>query len=50
VILLWIVVAVGTVKGAYSGELFYAPCAANLQSKEQVPDTNSSDDGEKPSS
>jgi hypothetical protein len=50
VILLWIVVAAGTAKGAYSGELFYAPCVANLQPKEQVPDTDSSDDGEKPSS
>jgi tellurite resistance protein TehA-like permease len=34
VILLWIVVALGTVKGAYSGELFYAPCVANLKPKQ----------------
>ena len=34
VILLWIVVALGTAKGAYSGKLFYAPCVANLKPKE----------------
>jgi hypothetical protein len=34
VILLWIVVALGTAKGAYTGKLFYAPCVANLKPKE----------------
>lgn len=32
-ILLWIVVALRTAKGAYSGKLFYAPCVANLKPK-----------------
>lgn len=31
VVALWIVVAVGTVKGGLSGELFYAPCLRNLE-------------------
>lgn len=35
VVLLWIVVTVGTVKGAISGELFYAPCLANLKRQQQ---------------
>lgn len=34
VILLWIVVALGTVRGAWSGELFHAPCLANLKPRE----------------
>jgi len=34
VILLWIVVALGTAKGACSGKLFYAPCVANLKPKQ----------------
>lgn len=34
VILLWIVVASVTVKGALSGQLLYAPCLANLKPKE----------------
>jgi len=34
VLLLWIVVALATVKGAYSGQLLYAPCLANLKPKE----------------
>lgn len=33
VILLWIVVALRTAKGAYSGKLFYAPCVATLKPK-----------------
>ena len=37
VILLWIVVAFGTVKGAVSGELFYAPCLRNLKDKHRIP-------------
>ena len=35
VVLLWIVVALGTIKGAISGELFYAPCLANLKRQQQ---------------
>lgn len=31
VVALWIVVAIGTAKGAVSGELFYAPCLRNLK-------------------
>ncbi|KAJ9664158.1 Plasma membrane sulfite pump involved in sulfite metabolism [Neophaeococcomyces mojaviensis] len=30
VIILWIVVFAGTIKGAWSGQLFYAPCLKNL--------------------
>lgn len=47
VILLWIVVALGTVKGAISGELFYAPCLANLKRQQQ--ESESEDDAEKAS-
>jgi hypothetical protein len=47
VILLWIVVALGTAKGAYSGKLFYAPCVAKLKPKEA--DGKSYDDTEKAS-
>ena len=38
VILLWCVVAFGTAKGAWSGELFYAVCLKNLpaKTKEQI--------------
>jgi hypothetical protein len=34
VILLWCVVATGTVRGAIDGRLFHAPCLANLPRKE----------------
>ncbi|ORX95141.1 sulfite transporter Ssu2 [Clohesyomyces aquaticus] len=34
VILLWCVVATGTVRGAWDGKLFHAPCLANLPKKE----------------
>jgi tellurite resistance protein TehA-like permease len=33
VILLWVVIAVRTARGAYSGELFRAPCLANLKAE-----------------
>jgi hypothetical protein len=33
VCLLWVVVAAGTVKGALSKKLFYAPCLQNLKQK-----------------
>jgi C4-dicarboxylate transporter/malic acid transport protein len=35
VILLWAVIAVRTAKGAYNGELFRAPCLANLKAEPQ---------------
>jgi tellurite resistance protein TehA-like permease len=35
VVVLWAVNAVGTAKGAYSGELFRAPCLANLKPEPQ---------------
>lgn len=35
VILLWCVVAVGTVRGAWSGKLFHAPCLRNLPKRQQ---------------
>ena len=44
VILLWIVVAAGTARGAWSGQLFYAPCLANLKEearKDGVVETDS---------
>ena len=47
VILLWVVVALGTVKGAISGELFYAPCLANLKRQQQ--EAENEEDAEKAS-
>lgn len=35
VILLWAVIAVGTARGAYSGEMFKAPCLDNLKDEPQ---------------
>lgn len=37
VILLWMVISCGTAKGAWSGELFHAPCLANLKHREPSP-------------
>lgn len=37
VVILWVVVAGGTAKGAWSGELFHAPCLANLKEKHKAP-------------
>jgi hypothetical protein len=37
VILLWIVIAVGTAKGAWSGVLFHAPCLANIKKQDAGP-------------
>jgi tellurite resistance protein TehA-like permease len=31
VVILWVVIAAGTARGVYSGELFHAPCLANLE-------------------
>lgn len=36
VILLWVVIAVGTAKGAWTGELFNAPCLANIKRRENI--------------
>ena len=36
VILLWCVVAAGTVKGGWNGKLFNAPCLKNLPRKDVV--------------
>lgn len=36
VVLLWVVIAVGTAKGAYSGEMFRAPCLVNLKPEPQL--------------
>ena len=36
VMILWCVVAVGTVRGAWNGKLFYAPCLKNLPKHLQV--------------
>ncbi|KAM0719544.1 hypothetical protein Q7P37_003674 [Cladosporium fusiforme] len=35
VILLWVVIAAGTARGAYSGEMFKAPCLDNLKDEQQ---------------
>ncbi|KAF2671030.1 C4-dicarboxylate transporter/malic acid transport protein [Microthyrium microscopicum] len=42
VFLLWIVVAAGTVKGALSKKLFFAPCLANLKKEEESESDGSS--------
>ena len=36
VMVLWCVVAAGTVRGAWSGKLFYAPCLKNLPKHQQI--------------
>lgn len=46
VIALWVVIASGTARGAWSGELFHAPCLANLR-KERNVGKNSVGDEEK---
>ncbi|KAF7622501.1 hypothetical protein AFLA_009038 [Aspergillus flavus NRRL3357] len=38
VVVLWVVVSVGTLKGVVSGQLFVAPCLANLKIKEEDKD------------
>lgn len=45
VILLWCVVATGTVRGAWDGRLFHAPCLANLPKKEE--ESGADEGGEK---
>lgn len=44
VIILWVVIALGTVRGAWSGVLFNAPCLANLK---QIASQINSDNGER---
>jgi hypothetical protein len=34
-VLLWLVVSVGTIKGALSGQLFYAPCLKDMENREK---------------
>ncbi|KAF2228643.1 sulfite transporter Ssu2 [Viridothelium virens] len=46
VVLLWLVVAAGTARGAWSGQLFYAPCLANLP-KEKIEPMESNIDHER---
>ncbi|KAI9701664.1 MAG: hypothetical protein M1820_006435 [Bogoriella megaspora] len=38
VVLLWIVVAANTARGAWNGRLFYAPCLANLSKEKAGPE------------
>ncbi|TKA82697.1 hypothetical protein B0A55_01273 [Friedmanniomyces simplex] len=44
VIILWIVIALGTARGAWSGELFHAPCLANLKRQEEAVERASSEE------
>ena len=37
VMVLWVIVAVSTAKGAWAGTLFHAPCLANLKKPDQIP-------------
>lgn len=47
VVLLWIVVAAGTARGAWKGHLFNAPCLRNLKASEQQPAVQARLDAEK---
>jgi hypothetical protein len=38
VVILWIVVSLGTLKGVVSGRIFHAPCLADLRPKKEVRD------------
>lgn len=38
VVMLWIVVSAGTLKGVISGQMFHAPCLAELRPKEDEKD------------
>jgi tellurite resistance protein TehA-like permease len=38
VVVLWMVVSIGTLKGVVSGKLFFAPCLADLKLKEEDKD------------
>lgn len=38
VVILWMVVSVGTIKGVISGKLFFAPCLADLRMEEEDKD------------
>lgn len=43
VILLWIMLAIRTAMGAWSGHLFAAPCLANLKSEDRYPSDEDSE-------
>ena len=38
--ILWLVVALQTARGAYKGNLFHAPCLVNLKEKDEGPSAN----------
>lgn len=38
VVILWIIVSVGTIKGLISGKLLFAPCLADLRVEEEDKD------------
>ena len=40
VTLLWIMVAVGTVRRAWTGEIFFAPCLKDLEGKKAQAEQN----------
>ncbi|KAI6887322.1 putative C4-dicarboxylate transporter/malic acid transport protein [Hortaea werneckii] len=44
VILLWVVIAAGTARGAWTGVLFNAPCLANLKEKREAIERGSSEE------
>jgi len=44
VILLWLIIAAGTARGAWSGALFHAPCLANLKPKQEAIERASSEE------
>ncbi|KAK4547906.1 hypothetical protein LTR36_010625 [Oleoguttula mirabilis] len=44
VIALWVVIAAGTARGAWSGELFHAPCLANLKRQREAAERASSEE------
>lgn len=44
VIVLWVVIAAGTARGAWSGELFHAPCLANLRRQQEAAERASSEE------
>ncbi|KAK4555498.1 Plasma membrane sulfite pump involved in sulfite metabolism [Recurvomyces mirabilis] len=44
VVALWCIIAVGTARGAWKGNLFHAPCLANLKRQEEVTERASSNE------
>jgi tellurite resistance protein TehA-like permease len=47
VILLWCVVTAGTIRGAWNGHLFYAPCLANLPKRGKKVDEDAAEKAQK---